>query len=255
MSSSIDPALLHTYGRDGFVRVPELLNASESAVISEQVTRILFALPADQPLDRLLNWHLKADELLQLALHPMIMRYVHALLGPDVALFNTRLMVKSADTGRAVGWHQDIAYFPLDPPQVVTLWLALDPVNEDNSPLLATPGCHRSGIYPHKAVATGETFGEAIDAEACRLGEPTVLTLPQGGAILMDGFTPHASPPNRSAIRRTTFIARYISTHTRLHRDRRALYGPDYPLLWISGHSGVNHYVNSTPALDVTSYH
>ena len=45
--------------------------------------------------------------------------------------------------------HQDSYYFCLRPPHVVTLWLALDFVDEINGCLRYLPGSHRQGIRPH----------------------------------------------------------------------------------------------------------
>lgn len=251
MSSLTDAgsALTTAYNRDGYVRTDPLFDADALGIIREQVDTLIAALPPDQPTDRMLNWHMKSDVLMDLALNDALLEPVRALIGPDLALFNTRLMIKPARGGRTVGWHQDIAYFPIEPAKIVTLWLALDTVGPDNAPLLVAPACHENGIYPHHKVAEGEVFSEAIDADAHNLTTPIAVTLPAGAAVLMDGFTPHASDPNRADHRRTAFIARYIATDTRLIRDRRALYGADYPLVWISGRRGANTYINPEAAL------
>ena len=45
--------------------------------------------------------------------------------------------------------HQDNYYFCLRPPSVLTIWLALDPVDEENGCLRYVAGSHRQGIRAH----------------------------------------------------------------------------------------------------------
>ncbi len=45
-------------------------------------------------------------------------------LGPNIALFAAHYIAKSPGDGRAVQWHQDGFYWPLEPMEVTTLWLA-----------------------------------------------------------------------------------------------------------------------------------
>src|SRR5690606_23840005 len=45
--------------------------------------------------------------------------------GPNIAVFATHYICKEPRVGRAVPWHQDGGYWPLDPMDVVSLWLAV----------------------------------------------------------------------------------------------------------------------------------
>lgn len=46
-------------------------------------------------------------------------------LGPDLAVFATHYICKEPRTGRPVLWHQDGAFWPIEPMQVITQWLAI----------------------------------------------------------------------------------------------------------------------------------
>ena len=50
----------------------------------------------------------------------------------DVALFSSNYFIKTPRTGKEAGWHQDGAHWPLKPMTVLTLWLAVDPVDRYN---------------------------------------------------------------------------------------------------------------------------
>jgi hypothetical protein len=46
---------------------------------------------------------------------PEILDMVEQLIGPDIVLWGSMLFCKPAGVGRAVPWHQDGQYWPLDP--------------------------------------------------------------------------------------------------------------------------------------------
>ncbi len=57
--------------------------------------------------------------------------------------------------------HQDNYYFNLQPPNTVSVWLALDPVDEENGCLRYVRGSHRRGRRPH-AVTSVLGFSQGI---------------------------------------------------------------------------------------------
>src|SRR5664279_3594970 len=62
------------------------------------------------------------DELIR---HPGILDCVEDLIGPDILCWNVHLFAKDPDHASYVSWHQDAAYWGLEPPDVVTAWVAL----------------------------------------------------------------------------------------------------------------------------------
>src|SRR5438552_2102955 len=68
---------------------------------------------------RLFEW-LFADEVLDL---------VEPIVGPDIALFSSHFICKPQGHGKRVPWHEDSYYWKgmLDPMEVCTVWLAIDP--------------------------------------------------------------------------------------------------------------------------------
>jgi ectoine hydroxylase-related dioxygenase (phytanoyl-CoA dioxygenase family) len=65
-------------------------------------------------------------------------------VGPDVALFASHYISKPAHDGRPVLWHQDAACWPLDPMQVVTPWLAVDPSTVDDAAISSASSATRA---------------------------------------------------------------------------------------------------------------
>jgi phytanoyl-CoA hydroxylase len=56
---------------------------------------------------------------------------------------------KPAGIGKQTPPHQDGYYFTLIPSEALTLWLALDEVNEENGCVRYVPGSHKKGMRPH----------------------------------------------------------------------------------------------------------
>ena len=61
-----------------------------------------------------------------LARDPRILDVMQALIGPDIKLFRDALMMKPPRHGSAKPYHQDSAYWAIDPPDLVSVWMALD---------------------------------------------------------------------------------------------------------------------------------
>jgi len=73
----------------------------------------------------------------------MTLEQMHA---SDIALFSSHYFIKKPKTGKEVLWHQDGSYWPLKPMNVVTLWIAVDPVDETNGCLRLLSGSHNDGL-------------------------------------------------------------------------------------------------------------
>ena len=97
--------------------------------------------------------------------------------------------------------HQDNYYFNLQPPNVVSIWLALDTVDDENGCLRYLPGSHRRGFRPHGqsnvlGFSQGITDFGPDDATA-----EVKIHLAPGDAVAHHGMTIHRAEPNRSAAR------------------------------------------------------
>ena len=72
-------------------------------------------------------------------------------VGPNIALFASHYLCKPAVRGPPVLWHQDGSYWPLEPMEVVTLWLAVDDSLPENGCMRVIPGTHSSGLQQLRA--------------------------------------------------------------------------------------------------------
>ena len=92
----------------------------------------------------LFEW-LLADEVLDL---------IEPILGPDIALWSSHFICKPKGDGRRVPWHEDSAYWKgkLDPMEVCTVWVAIDPSTTANGCMYVVPSTHFNGFSDYEPV-------------------------------------------------------------------------------------------------------
>jgi non-haem Fe2+, alpha-ketoglutarate-dependent halogenase len=94
------------------------------------------------------GWHRHCRGLYDLLHDKRILDYVEDLLGPNLVSTMTHYFSKEPGDNKQVSWHQDASYWPLTPSKVVTVWLAIDDVDEQNGPMTVIPKSHLHGQIP-----------------------------------------------------------------------------------------------------------
>ena len=129
-----------------------------------------------------------------------------ATLGPAAYLFLEQFVVKGADDGMHLGWHQDAGYLPFDPPPYVTGWIPLDDVDARNGTIHILPydraGTHRR-VPHHLDPATNDRVGYSGSDP----GIPVIA--PAGSLVVFSSTLLHRSGENRSARPRRAYIVQY----------------------------------------------
>jgi phytanoyl-CoA hydroxylase len=159
-------------------------------------------------------------------------------VGPDIALFASHYICKPPHTGRPVLWHQDGAYWPLEPMEVVTLWLAIDDSTRENGCLRVMPGTHRDDLHD---LREREDVDSVLGSEsAAEIDESLAvdLTLSAGDVEVHHPHIMHGSNANTSASRRCGLTIRYIPTSTRITSTEQ----PFPSAILLRGKPGVNVY-------------
>ncbi len=165
----------------------------------------------------LFEW-LFADEVLDL---------VEPLIGPDIALFSSHFISKPQGDGRRVPWHEDSAYWKgmLEPMEVVTVWLAIDPSLEENGCMKVIPRTHleaQKGFSDYEPVDSAKNvFPVEIIKPQRDESKSVPCILQPNQASLHDGRIMHGSAANTSSLRRCGYTMRYISSAVRLSEKSR----------------------------------
>jgi hypothetical protein len=136
-------------------------------------------------------------------------------IGPDIALFASHYISKPPFSGQPVHWHQDGAYWPLEPMEVVTLWLAVDDSTPENGCMRVIPATHNLPLQPMQTAVGGVLDGE-VPVEFVDETKAVDLVLKAGDVSVHNPQIVHGSNANTSPRRRCGLTIRYIPASTRL---------------------------------------
>jgi hypothetical protein len=159
-------------------------------------------------------------------------------VGPDLALFASHYICKPPHSGRPVLWHQDGAYWPLEPMDVVTLWLAVDDSTPESGGLRVIPGSHQENLYELRA---RQDLDSVLGSESATDVDESLavdLTLSPGDVEVHHPHILHSSGANTSPNRRCGLTIRYIPTSTRITAPEQ----PCPSAILLRGKPGVNVY-------------
>jgi phytanoyl-CoA hydroxylase len=140
-------------------------------------------------------------------LHPTWRALARTLLGEETEVQAPEWFNKPPGQEAPTPPHQDNYYFNLKPPSVLTIWLALDPVDSDNGCLRYVPGSHRLGLRPHgRSNVLG--FSQGItDYGPDDQAREVQIHLQPGDAVVHHGEMIHRAEPNRSRNRQRRAFA------------------------------------------------
>ena len=164
-----------------------------------------------------------------------ILDIVESLLGPDIKLFGSQCFMKPPG-GVEKPYHQDSAYFTIEPTNLVTCWTALDDVVLDNGPMWVIPGSHRQGIVDHSQEwMIREKRDMQVPDELFDRSRATAITMPAGSCSFHHSLLLHSSTPNHTDRPRRGLAVHYMSAQSHwTHGENpqptfRLLRGREYP--------------------------
>jgi ectoine hydroxylase-related dioxygenase (phytanoyl-CoA dioxygenase family) len=128
-----------------------------------------------------------------------ILDVMQTLIGPDIYLFHSKLMMKAAHDGSFTPWHQDWGYWQHESlePSHVNCMLFIDRANQENGSIRFVEGSHLSGAAVHKDFAS-DSFRLGLDG-GLDAYQATVLEMEPGDAVFFGPLVIHGSGPNLSA--------------------------------------------------------
>jgi len=163
--------------------------------------------------------HLDDAVVYALCSHPAIIDRMASILGPDIAIWRSNFFKKDPG-GKRIPWHQDLNYWPIEPPVNLSAWLAIDNVTVENSCVQILPGSHKAMI-PH-IKSEGTQFQEEADQSHYPIKPEEVknMELKPGEFFLFTERLLHHSEPNRSDLRRLGLAVRVTVPWVRVYHEQ-----------------------------------
>ena len=153
------------WDKNGYVVVRNFMSSKDVSNLRSEIERYISTVAQSVPenevmyednakpetLKRLGHMSRYDDYFLKLINTNRFVNLAETLLGGMVNPQYCQLFNKPARVGIQTPPHQDAYYIPLKPNEALTMWLALNDVDEENGCLRYIPGAHKKGIRPHQA--------------------------------------------------------------------------------------------------------
>lgn len=172
----------------------------------------------------------KRDAAYERTLHnPLIAGAVRGLLRtPEARLWHDQIISKPPRDNGHFRFHQDFYFWPLDRPNIVSCWLALDDSTVENGCMHVIPGSHRDPRFSPDARAReveeiariraesgalGKTLRDQIGESDVSIGVP--IELKAGECMFHHCLNFHATPHNRTDRQRRAFVMIFMAQGVR----------------------------------------
>ena len=171
---SVTDAHLEQFHRDGFLAVEGVLSPAEIEDAKQALSfliaggnpeyRDVFLEDAVEGVEippgereayvRKLHYFVDFEpRLARIAAQPALVGLVERIVGTKTRMIQDMALLKPAHVGREKPWHQDTAYFVMEPIELVLgTWIALDAATPENGCMHVIPGSHRAG--PRRTITT-----------------------------------------------------------------------------------------------------
>jgi hypothetical protein len=217
------------YPHEGYCFFPGVLPASDVQAARVELDRAIAQLPDRQRVmkdgieqevaarpEYMTEPHAKDAFWLGLCRHPKVLDCVQSVLGPDLILIMSHLIVKRAEDGLPVAWHQDNTYWPsVHGNDVGTVWMAIDDTDRDNGCMQVIP-CTHAGYPDMEKIQTDgkDLLGLTVRVTEEMKAGAVALEMPAGSLSIHDSFILHGSEANTSGRRRAAYTMRYANPKT-----------------------------------------
>lgn len=200
------------YEENGFLLVPGVFDAGEVQEMQDALGRALAAEAGDVNH----RWSAVEDSTLvlkghhdlqymdavftRMVAHPRIVEVLTDLIGPNVQLHHSKMLVKPPEQGAPFPMHQDYPYFPHERHTMLAASVHLDDTDEENGCLHVVPGSHKLGPLD------SEGPSHALDST---LESGTPCPAKAGDVLFFNYLTIHGSGVNRSTRTRRNVLFQY----------------------------------------------
>lgn len=215
--------LKQEYDEKGYVIVRKAVDADLARETAEHVHWLAERHPDIRP-ERFGHNMLVSDPFMQrLVGDDRLVDIVEQFLGPNIAMWAAHYIAKPPRHGQKVLWHQDGSYWPLEPMEVTTIWLAATASTRENGCMRLLPGTQNNKLLSRaelQEVPDGKNvLASGIHPSQIDDSHVVDLELEPGDVSVHNPRIIHGSESNTSDTWRIGLTLRYIPTSTRVMRE------------------------------------
>ena len=202
---------------NGYLGPYAAMPPDEMAGIRAEIESAVLTADGPNPRSRMQSRHMDSAVVYDLATHPAIIDRIAGLLGPDLIVWATNLWLKEPG-GKQIPWHQDINFWPLEPPVNASAWIAIDEVTVENACVQIIPGSHRQSL-PHTRAEADMAFLKMADPTTFDADAAVNMELKPGEFFLFSERLLHGSSRNASDRRRLGISVRVTLPMVHVFQD------------------------------------
>lgn len=231
----VTDAQIQEFHEQGFLNIGKVYADEECDRLCEAMYRVMREETEKKPVNlggwgtdtarvvQIVNIWEASDDFLQHAKNPRICEAVSQLCEtPLLRIWHDQVQYKAPKTGGPTGWHQDHPLWPtIQPPDLVSAWVALEDATVENGCMWMIPGSHQWGNQ-QRFLGTREEDGlfVPIHRDPSQLPEgvdltPVPFAVKKGECGIHHCLTWHGSPHNRSDKPRPAIAVHYMPAHIR----------------------------------------
>lgn len=197
------------YQENGFVQVDDVLSRNELEELRQYLEEVMteksdLSLQTDQKggsYYRVLNqrvnvWRDHAG-MGKYSFHPRFAQMAMELTQSEgIRFFHDHALWKMPGDSKPTPWHQDFPYWPMNETGAMSIWIALDDVDERNGCMMFVPGSHKVGKLNHINLADPQDLFEYVHGTDIDKVKPVKVPLKAGSCTFHDGLTFHYAHAN-----------------------------------------------------------
>jgi non-haem Fe2+, alpha-ketoglutarate-dependent halogenase len=215
---------VEAYNQDGYLKGIRIFDRDRAAANRTYFDRLLaHALAQGKSSYSISGSHVVYSGVYDLVKSPALLDVAQDLCGPNFAAIGAHYFCKLPRDPQVVSWHQDFTYWPAQSAKIITVWLAIDDVDQDNACMQVVPGSHRHGMLPYRESDPQErnVLNQTVD-QIERYGTPDCLELKAGEVSVHSCLLLHGSGANDSDRRRCGIGIRYAAVEVCAEAPLRA---------------------------------
>lgn len=210
----VSDTMREDFERDGYVLLPGFLSEEKLAELLGELARFIRdtvpGLGTDvyyedkertETLKQIQRMH-QHDPYFKNLIQSEFKDVAESLLHGPVVKKNMQYFNKPPQIGQPTPPHQDGFYFMIEPCEAVTMWLALEDVDEDNGCVRYVRGSHKRCMRPHSRTQTlGFSQGITDYGTESDIANETPLPAKAGDLLVHHALTIHRADGNQDRVR------------------------------------------------------
>ena len=245
MSETILKTDLDFYEQNGYLVKKGLISADLLALVNSEIDQLHQRMATEIPdgvgisweeyvhtepekpkyIRQLMHSEVVSSGLNQILRSDAVLDVVEALLGPNISLFHSKLLMKAAEYGTITPWHQDYSYWknPENQPLMINCTLSIDAATEENGCIQFVPGSHKGELIEHDRAST--SFGLFLPGFFKSRADAVAIETEPGDCTFFGPLVIHGSAANPSPAHRRANTFAYNATNNGSRQSREVLRG------------------------------